>query len=57
MNAKRGSKHKAAMHKTGPSTVTCFKNKPIERCGIPGSATERPPAARQDFQQRADEAM
>ena len=57
MSAKRGSKNKAAKHKTGPSTVTSSKNKLIERCGIPGSSTPRPPAASQDLQQRADEAM
>ena len=50
MSAKRGSKNTATKHKTGPSSVTCSKNKLIERCGIPASSTPRQPAARRDFQ-------
>jgi len=57
MKAKHGSENKAANRKSGPSTVTCSKNKLIERWGIPGDTAPGLPAARKDFQQRANQAM
>ena len=55
--AERARENKTAKRKSGPSTVTCSKTKPIERCGIPGDTTPRLPAARHGFQQRVIDAM
>jgi len=56
MKAKHRSENKAANRKSGPSTVACSQNK-IERCGISGDTAPGLPAARKDFQQRANQAM